>query len=91
MSNIIYFNPKNSMAYVVMNNYCHSLQCIKNALIWASEQGLTVPEDEKINIEIFAGMRHKRMMSIEFLSVTFPKCDFINLEEYPQYYEYLVY
>lgn len=88
----IYYNPKTNNVYIVPNHYCHTLAYIEEALNWAKEKGLTIPTNKKnITIQILAGIRHRRMLSIEFKSSTKPNYDYIDLDKYPHMFEYLKY
>ena len=73
---------------IVPNHYCKNLAYIKETLEKAKSWGLTVPKDEEIEVQVLAGDTHRRMLSIEFNSVTEPDFDnkelsFIDLDKYP--------
>jgi hypothetical protein len=73
---------------IVPNHYCKSLQYIKKTLELAESWGLTIPKDEDIEFQVLAGDRHRRMLSIEFNSVTEPIFDtknihFTDIDKYP--------
>lgn len=57
---------------IVPNRYCKSLQYIKETLELAKSWGLTIPKDEDIEFQVLAGDRHRKMLSIEFNSITEP-------------------
>jgi hypothetical protein len=86
----IYYSQKTGNTYLVPNHYNKTLKYIKETLVWANEIGLTVPDDSEIRFEVLAGSRHKRMLSIEFNSITQPIFDYIDLDKYPHMSNYLV-
>jgi len=81
-------NNGSTRVVIVPNHYCKSLQYIKETLKLAKSWGLGVPKDEDIQFEVLAGNRHRRMLSIEFNSITEPNWenkDFgeIDIDLYP--------
>ncbi len=73
---------------IVPNHYSHTLKYIKETLEKAKSWGLTIPKDEDIQFEVLAGDRHKRMLSIEFNSITEPNFEdkslsFVDIDLYP--------
>ena len=61
----IYFTKKNRI-YAVQDNYSHSLKRIESTLNYLKSFGIKLPKKDDINIEILAGPRYARTMSIEF-------------------------
>lgn len=71
MNTDVYYN-KNGHVYLVENTYDKSLTKIDRVLEYAKTIGLTIPEREDIKVEVLAGERYKRMLSVEFKSKTKP-------------------
>ena len=61
----IYFTKENRI-YAVQDNYSHSLKRIESTLSYLKSFGIKLPKKDDINIEILAGPRYKRTMSVEF-------------------------
>lgn len=57
---------------IVPNNYLNTLQYVMETLELAKTWGLTIPKPSEIKLEILAGERHARKLSIEFISETEP-------------------
>ena len=92
----IYYQPQVSeqgvetyRTYIVPDNYCKTLAYIKEIVAQCPNWNITPPEDEKIEIRILAGERHKRCLSVEFISTTEPNTGY-KLEINSPLYEWLV-
>lgn len=66
------FYTEEGQIYLVPNHYSHSLAYFKEALEYAESIGLTLPDDSEIRVEVLAGRRYARKLSIEFKSETLP-------------------
>ena len=88
----VYYNTEHGSTYLVPNHYSHTLNYIEETLEYVKEIGLTVPKNKNdIRVEVLRGIKHKGMLLVEFNSKTPPNIDFIDLNEFPNMSEYLVY
>lgn len=89
------FYTKENRIYAVQDNYSHSLARIESTLNYLKSFGIKLPKKDNITIEVLAGPRFARTMSVEFtakndVSPLVNNCSqFILLEENSSLYEWL--
>ena len=66
------FYTESNQIFLISNNYNHSLDYIDRVLKYAKKIGLTLPDRLDIRVEVLAGDRYRKMLSIEFESKTKP-------------------
>lgn len=85
------YYTESGKAYIVNDNYNHSLRTIDMMVEFAESMDIKLPEREDIKIEVLGGPRYKGIMSLEFtaeLSEKFKSAAF-KLEDKSPLYEWL--
>lgn len=59
------------MVYIIPNHYNHSVQYILNTIEFAKTIS-TIPDIDNIKVEVLAGVRYSKMLSIEYTNITKP-------------------
>jgi len=89
------FYTKENRIYAVQDNYSHSLARIESTLNYLKSFGIKLPKKDDITIQVLAGPRYKRTMSVEFtaknnvLPLVSNCTQFTLLEENSSLYEWL--
>jgi len=71
-TNMNVYYTEQGQVYLIPNHYSHTLEYIDSVLEYAKTIGLTLPERKDIRVEVLTDPRYRRMLSVEFNSITKP-------------------